>query len=358
MNFTHFKIEFVFKRDFVYKSDRSHNFYYEFSFENFKGMFVIYCDRNIYSIEPEDVEENKKTLKFEIPLNREIDSNYFFAKNKFTFRSSTGSVNLYLIPFGILIDRPFALELTVKPYEFSEAFITIHPFPNKPNPELSTQLNYHSGPHRKPFHKMINSKDCPQEIVINQLSQLPTLLEVGDLLSKERAIITIKKTQKIQKIQEKFIVAKNALEDLFEILATIYRGIEDLSTDIADFREQEIEQHEKTRKSFEQEVKEIVENQTASDLMNYLIHEKTSVKDIMKRVRKNIKDFSEDDIEKYFKSLEKTIDKYAKVLIMFDRTRGQKIIRGLSKVVGLISGKTGEWGVERLLDKIVECFEK
>lgn len=42
--------------------------------------------------------------------------------------------------------------------------------------------------------------------------------------------------------------------------------------------------------------------------------------------------------------------------IMFDRTRGQKIMRGLSKAAGLLGGNIAEWGVKELLDKIGKCF--
>jgi len=267
-------------------------------------------------------------------------------------------VNISLfIPFGNLIEDFFSLDLEVEnPYRFSEVFITIHPFPNKPNPELSTKLHYLLKPDRNSFHKRINSEDCPRKIVVNQLRQLPTLLGVQELLLKERAIIRKTKIKKIQEIQEKFIVAKDALEDLFENIAAIYKGIIDLSRDIDDLRKEDIEQHEKTRELFEQKLEEIVENQNVSDLINYLIHEKEDVKNIMKRVTKHFEKFTIKQIQEYFKPLDKALDKYANMSIMFDRTRGQKILRGLSKAAGLLGGNIAEWGVKELLDKIGKCF--
>lgn len=339
MNYTHFKIEFVFKEFGEYI------FNYNFKFGRFKGLFVLYCDCNEYN-------------KFLIPQNLDFEPNHFKATDKFTFRHSTGSVNLYLIPFGNLLEDFFSLDIEVEnPYRFSEVFITIHPFSNKPNPELSTKLHYPLKPDRNSFHKKIKSEDCPQKIVVNQLSQLPTLLGVQDLLLKEYTIIRKTKIKKIHEIQEKIIVTKEAFEDLFEKIATILSSITDLSTDVDDFKKENIELHEKTRDLIEQKIKEIIEKQEVSDLINYLINEKESVKKIMKRVKENLENLPKERIEEYFKSLGKALERYGDISILFAKTRKEKILQGFLKVVKLLSGEIGEWGAAKLVEKIVGCFE-
>jgi len=129
-----------------------------------------------------------------------------------------------------------------------------------------------------------------------------------------------------------------------------------LSTDINDFRKEEIEQHEKTRELIEQEIKEIIENQRVSDLINYLTCEKEPVEKIMKRVKKNLEKLSKEQIEENFKSLEKALERYGDISIMLAKPRKEKILQGFLKVVKLFSGEIGEWGAAKLAEKIGECF--
>lgn len=316
-NYTHFKIKITYKilLDSAPKRDK---FDLLFNFNFFRGLFACYSDYNPgYSILLYDGSESGN--RFKCGFDR--------LKNELI---------CYLIPFGEMIDNPCSLEVDIRHPLVSKVEITCQIFPNRPEIRISKEFT------DVVYNEMkIELGEKLEDVVANSLNQLPV------------CIITKTKIVKIKEMQEKFIVAKEAFEDLFKKIADIFSSITDLGTNIDEFREENIEQHIMTRELFEQEVKRIVENQNASDLIHYLINSKDSVKNIMLQVAENIKNFKEEEIKEYFTSLQNAINKYASMTVMFKKTRRQKIIKGLAKVAKMFGGELAGLGVEKVIEK---CF--
>lgn len=338
MNYSHFKIEFVFKRERIYdsfKKEMSYNFDYEFTFGEFKGLFVVYCNSNDYSIKPKDVEEAKKDYKFLIPLNRNIDSNYFKAIDQFTFRPAKGSVNLYLIPFGNLIEDYFTLKLEVKQFEFSEASITIHPSPNKPNSELSTKLHYSIEPGRESFYKVINSEDCSEKIVVNQLSRLPILLGEQELLYKAPVdkIRTLEKKRTLEKIE-----TLNEVSKIQNRVHTTIANLNELMKMLDEILKELIEIKEDTQKIGD--IASIIEGIDIKADLNMFIKDS---KDLKKDLTKYIKTVLENGWPEDKKDL------WAKVMInilenwkAFEKKKWKRIVIGIANIaVGELAAEIG-----------------
>jgi ribosomal protein S20 len=327
-NYTHFKIKITYN-DLTDSAPEGDEFELSFGFKYFRGLFACYSDYNLdYSILIDDT--SRSGVRFHTSIKCGFDRH----KNELI---------CYLVPFGKLVDNPFTLEVDIRHPLVSKIEISCQIFPNRPEIRISKEFS-------NSYNMKIDLGNNRQDIVVNSLNKLPIFLGFQDLLPKEH---TKTKIIKIKEMQEKFIVAKEAFEDLFKKIADIFNSLTNLGTNIEEFREENIEQFEMTREHLEQEVKRIIKNQNASDLIHYLINSKSSVKDIMMQVAKNIKNFKEEEIKEYFTSLQNAIDKYASMTVMFKPTRRQKIIKGLKEVAKMLGGNIAGWGVEKIIEK---CF--
>jgi len=93
-------------------------------------------------------------------------------------------------------------------------------------------------------------------------------------------------------------------------------------------------------------------------LINRMLVEGAKPKRFMKRFFKNIKDGDLDtkDIENLFNKFKIALEKYEKTQNLFDKTKLEKILGGIGKVLSIISSSGAECTVKKIVDLVDKYF--